>query len=72
MAGTDKTAATKAAEPASYSRGPHFELRLPGNRLRCRCCGHTVSAYAFDVIEPGFIRAVCTHCCEELITIEIR
>jgi hypothetical protein len=64
---------TKAAEePTSYSAGPYFQLRLPGSRLWCRCCGHTVSAHAFDVIEPGFIRAVCTYCAADLITIEIR
>ena len=60
------------AEPSSYSRGSHFELRLPGNRLQCSCCRRQVSAYAFDVVEPGFIRAVCTHCCEDLLTIEMR
>jgi len=57
---------------SSYSRGSHFELQLPGNRLRCGCCGRQVSAHAFDVVEPGFIRAVCTHCCADLITIEMR
>jgi hypothetical protein len=60
------------AGPSSYSRRAHFELRLPGNRLRCGGCGHRVSAHAFDVIEPGLIRAVCTHCHEDLITIEMR
>jgi len=62
----------KSAGVSSYSRGPKFELRLPGNRLRCGCCGRQVSAHAFDVIEPGFIRAVCTHCHADLITIEMR
>jgi len=62
----------KSAGVSSYSRGPHFELRLPGNRLRCDCCGHQISAHAFDVVEPGFIRAVCTNCCADLITIEMR
>jgi len=57
---------------SSYSRGLHFELRLPGNRLRCACCGRQVNAHAFDVIEPGLIRAVCTHCHEDLIAIEMR
>jgi hypothetical protein len=57
---------------SSYSRGAHFELRLPGNRLRCGGCGRPVSAYAFDVIEPGFVRAVCAHCHEDLIAIEMR
>jgi hypothetical protein len=58
--------------PTSYSAGPNFTLRLPGSRLRCRCCGRTVSAYAFDVIEAGFIRAVCTNCCNDLLVIELR
>ena len=62
----------KSAGASSYSRGSHFELRLPDNRLRCSCCGRQVSAYAFDVVEPGFIRAVCTHCHEDLLTIEMR
>jgi hypothetical protein len=62
----------KSVRPSSYSHGLHFELRLPGNRLRCNCCGHTVSAHAFDAIEPSFIRAVCTHCCADLLTIEMR
>src|SRR5262249_22399288 len=62
----------KSARASSYSRGSHFELQLPGNRLRCGCCGRQVSAYAFDVVEPTFIRAVCTHCCADLIKIEMR
>src|SRR5262249_7645689 len=33
----------KSAEASSYFRGSHFELRLPGNRLRCGCCGRLVS-----------------------------
>jgi len=62
----------KSTGASSYSRGSHFELQLPSNRLRCGCCGRQVSAHAFDVVEPGFIRAVCTHCCADLITIEMR
>jgi len=57
---------------SSYCQGPHFEVRLPGSRLRCDRCGHSVSAHAFDIIEPGCVRAVCTHCHEDLLTIEIR
>jgi hypothetical protein len=56
----------------SHSRGTRFELRLPGNRLRCDCCGHRVSAHAFGVIEAGLIRAVCTHCHNDLLAIEPR
>ena len=62
----------KSAGASSYSRGSHFELRLPDNRLRCGGCGRQVSAHAFDIVEPGFIRAVCTHCHEDLVTIEMR
>jgi hypothetical protein len=62
----------KSAGASSYSRGSHFELRLPDNRLRCGGCGRQVSAHAFDIVEPGFIRAVCTHCGADLITIEMR
>ena len=62
-----------ATAPSSCSRGRHFGLQLPGNRLRCGCCGHRVSVHAFDVIEPGFIRvAVCTYCHQDLLTIEMR
>jgi hypothetical protein len=57
---------------SSYSRGAHFELRLPGGRLRCDCCGHRVSVYAFDAVEPSFVRAICTHCHEDLLAIEMR
>ena len=67
-----ETVTRKSVGPSSYSRGARFELRLPDNRLRCSCCGRQVSAYAFDVIESGFIRAVCTHCHEDLLTIEMR
>jgi hypothetical protein len=67
-----ETVTRKSVGPSSYSRGSRFELRLPDNRLRCSCCGHLVSAHAFDVIEPGFIRAVCAHCCADLLTIEMR
>ena len=67
-----ETVTRKSVGPSSYSRGLHFELRLPGNRLRCGCCGYRVSAHAFDVVEPSFIRAVCTHCHEDLLTIEMR
>jgi len=72
MSGESTETSRLTAGPSSYSRGSHFELHLPGNRLRCGCCGYRVSAYAFDVIEPGLIRAVCTHCHEDLITIEMR
>src|SRR5262249_6700848 len=32
----------KSAGVSSYSRGSHFELQLPSNRLRCGCCGRQV------------------------------
>jgi hypothetical protein len=57
---------------SSCSRDTHFELRLPGGRLRCDCCGQRVSAYAFDVVEPSFVRAICTHCHNDLLAIELR
>jgi hypothetical protein len=72
MSNEDTETSRLTAGPSSYSRATHFELRLPGNRLRCSCCGQRVSAYAFDVIGPGLIRAVCTHCHEDLLTIEMR
>ena len=69
---SDANSAARKPGASSYSQGAHFEVRLPGSRLRCDCCGHSVSAHAFDIVEPGFIRAVCTHCHEDLITIEMR
>jgi len=49
----------------------HFELRLPGRRLRCDC-GHRLAAYDFDIIEPHRVRAICSRCHHDLFTLEIR
>jgi hypothetical protein len=56
------------AQPSS--RVQHFDLRLPGRRLRC-ACGHQLTAHDFDILEPKLVRAVCSRCHADLIVIEI-
>jgi len=51
-------------------RVQHFDLRLPGRRLRC-ACGHQLTAHDFDILEPKLVRAVCSRCHADLIVIEI-
>jgi hypothetical protein len=49
----------------------YFELRLPRRRLYCRC-GHQLTAYDFDILEPSLVRAVCSRCHSDLFTLETR
>jgi hypothetical protein len=51
------------------TRAQKFEVRLPGQRLRCSC-GHRLAAYDFYVDEPHSARAVCSNCHVELLIIE--
>jgi hypothetical protein len=56
----------------STAYGQTFQLRLPGNRLRCQC-GHRVHAGDFDVFEgERMVRAVCPRCFELLLELETR
>jgi hypothetical protein len=56
-----------------YVAASHYVIRIPGNCLRCACCGRRVNAHDVDIIEPtGLIRVTCGHCHVDLIIIEIQ
>jgi hypothetical protein len=62
-----------AESPSAFMAAPHCTVRIPGNCLRCTCCGHRVNAHDVDIIEPtGLIRVTCGHCHVDLVIIEIR
>jgi hypothetical protein len=59
--------------PSDYAVATHYIVRVPAGRLRCMNCGHRLSAYDIDVIEPtNLIRVTCGHCCVDLLILEIR
>jgi hypothetical protein len=52
------------------TRVPQCEVQVPGRRLQC-ICGHRLAGFDFELIEPNLVRAICTRCHTNLLTIEM-
>jgi hypothetical protein len=57
-------------QPIELECWEHVDLHLPNRRLRC-ACGHQLIAHDFDIVEPRLVRAVCSRCHADLVSIEI-